>query len=183
METKTRIQKIYETKAIPALQKKFGYKNRLAVPRIEKVTINVGINQQKGDQQQIDAITLGLSKITGQKPVSTKAKKSISSFKIRQGMVVGLMVTLRGKKMFHFIDKLVNVTLPRVRDFRGLDPGIIDKNGNLNIGFKENLAFPEVSQEEMERSHGLEVTITANAASQEEGLELFKSLGFPFKKD
>lgn len=171
----------YLKEVIPVLAKKFGYKNKMAVPKIEKVTINIGINQNRKDQQYLDLMASTLERITGQKPVETKAKKSISSFKIRQGMTVGLMLTLRGKRMYNFLDKLVNITLPRVRDFRGLPLGAVDNSGNLNIGFKEHIAFPEIKSDEIERLHGLQVNVTTSASTQKEGLELFKLLGFPIK--
>lgn len=182
MKRQDNLKQKYQKEVAPALMEKFDYKNKLAVPKIIKVTVNIGINQQRKDQQYVDLVGNTLKRITGQRPVENKAKKSIASFKIRQGMIVGMAVTVRGKKMYHFIDKLINITLPRVRDFRGLSMNVIDKNGNLNLGFKEHIAFPEINPDEVDRLHGLQVCITTNASSREEGIELFKLLGFPFKK-
>lgn len=173
----------YQKEIIPKLKEKFGYKNSLAVPRLEKVVLNVGLGEGLKDKKIIDIVENSLTHITGQKPVKTKAKKSISSFKIREGMVIGMKVTLRKTRMYDFIDKLVNVSLARVRDFRGLSSDAVDKQGNLTIGFKEHIVFPEIRPEEIEKVHGLEVTITTRAKDKEEGLELLTLLGFPFKKD
>lgn len=173
----------YNKEIVPVLAEKFGYKNKISVPKITKVTVNVGINQHRKDQQYLDLVNKTLEKITGQKPVETKAKKSVASFKIRQGMVVGSMITLRGKRMYDFLYKLINVTLPRIRDFRGLGLNTVDSAGNLNLGFKEHIAFPEIKSEEIEQLHGLQINISTSTSSREKGLELFKLLGFPFKKD
>ena len=164
------------------LKEKFGYKNDMAVPRIEKVVVNVGTGQGLKDSKYNEVVEATLERITGQRPVKVGAKKSISNFKIREGQVVGMMVTLRGKRMYDFIDKLVNVTMPRVRDFRGIDPKSVDKQGNLNLGFKEHIAFPEIHSDEVEKIHGLQVTVTTTANNHEEGLELLSQLGFPFIK-
>lgn len=170
----------YRQQVVPALQKEFGLKNPLAVPRLVKVVLNVGLGKQSGDSKHIDLVVKTLTRITGQKPVLTKAKKSISNFKIRQGMVVGAMVTLRGKRMYDFLEKLIRVALPRVRDFRGLSPKSVDAQGNLAIGFKEHLIFPEIRSDEVEAIHGLEVAITTTAHNRQRGLKLFEFLGFPF---
>lgn len=175
------LKKIYKEKVIPKLKEEFGYKNNLAVPAIEKVVVNVGIGKGLKDSKYTEAVEETLVKITGQQPVKTKAKKAISAFKIREGMVVGMKVTLHGQMMYDFIDKLVNVTLPRVRDFRGLSPKSVDQKGNFSIGFKENTAFPEIQPDEIEKMHGLEVAIHTTAKTKEEGLALLKYLGFPFK--
>jgi len=165
----------------PALAAAGGYKNTLAAPRVTKVTLNIGINSGADVKiQEVGAKTL--MTITGQKPVATKAKKSISNFKIREGMVVGLKVTLRGQRLYDFLEKLVRAALPRIRDFRGLSPKLIDKQGNLSIGFKEHTAFPEINPTEIDRLHGLEVVITTTAKTQAEGLALFRALGFPFRE-
>ncbi len=174
--------KKYKEVVVPQMKEKFGYKNDLAVPRIEKVTLNVGISSSNKDTQFIKAIEESLTSITGQRPVKTLAKKSISSFKIRRGMVVGYKVTLRGKKMYDFIYKLINIALPRVRDFWGISLKSVDKQGNLTLGFKENIVFPEINPSKVEKFHGLEVTITTSAKTREEGLTLLKLLGFPFKE-
>jgi large subunit ribosomal protein L5 len=169
----------YEKEAAPQVMAKFGLKNRMAVPKLVKVVLNVGLKQGIKDPKFVDHAEKVLSKITGQKPVKTLAKKSISNFKIRQGMVVGMMVTLRGQRMFDFIDKLVNVTLPRVRDFRGLSPKTVDHHGNLSIGFKEFIAFPEVRPEDTDYIHGLELTVVTTAKDKEKGLALLRAVGFP----
>ena len=153
----------------------------MQVARIEKVTINVGLSSNK-DPKFIEVIERTLQRISGQKPVRTMATKSIAGFKIREGMVLGAMVTLRGDRMWAFLDRLVNVSFPRIRDFRGIDEKSVDKSGNFNYGFKEHVAFPEIDANEVESLHGLQVIITTTADSREEGLALFKGLGFPFKK-
>lgn len=173
----------YIKEAIPTMKEKFGYKNNMAVPKIEKVVVNVGIGSSTlKDEKVQELIAKNLALITGQKPVPTQAKKAISSFKTRKGMIIGLKVTLRGKRMFDFLFRLINVAIPRIRDFRGLDPKSIDQGGNLNIGIKEYIIFPEISTEDVKRIFGLEVTIVTNAKKREEALELFKLLGFPIKK-
>ncbi len=179
---KSELYKIYKEKVIPALIKEFGYKNSLQVPKISKVVINVGYGRQAKDKKFIDGVELTLRLISGQKPVHNKARKSISNFKVRQGMNIGASVTLRGDRMYDFLYKLINLTLPRVRDFRGLNPKSVDKNGNFTIGFKENLSFPEVSDEAQDILHGLEVVINTTANNREEGYALLDKLGFPFKK-
>src|SRR3989344_5977955 len=171
----------YQKESIPALQEKFGYKNKIAVPKIEKVSVNVGINARSVESNYAENVEDMVAKITGQKPVKTKAKKAISAFKIRENMVVGVKVTLRGQRMYDFLDKLIQVAIPRIRDFRGLDPKNIDKQGNLTLGLKEHNVFPEIKSDEAEKLYGLEISITTSAKNHEEGLELFKTLGFPFK--
>jgi large subunit ribosomal protein L5 len=177
-----RLLKKYREIAVPAMTKEFSYKNVMAVPRLSKIVINVGLGQALKDAKFLDIVENTLRKITGQKPVRKKAKKSISAFKIRKGMIVGMMVTLRREKMFSFLDKLINVTLPRVRDFRGISAKKFDGHGNLSLGFKENIAFPEVSAEEIERMHGLELVICTTAKSDTEAEALLRHLGFPFSK-
>jgi large subunit ribosomal protein L5 len=172
----------YQKEIIPAMMKEFGYKNAMAVPKLEKVIINSGLSKALKDPKFFEVIENTLMRITGQRPVKTKAKKSISSFKVRQGMVVGMKVTLRGKRMYDFVDKLINVTLPRIRDFRGLSPKNVDGGGNLNIGFREHIAFPEIKPDEVEKIHGLEVGLVTTASSHEEGLKFLKFLGFPFRE-
>jgi len=177
-----RLQELYKKKIIPEIKKKFGYKNDLAVPKLDKVVVNVGFGRHTKEKQYIDNIINSLTRITGQKPVLTKAKKSISAFKVREGSVIGAMATLRGKRMYDFVEKLVHVSFPRVRDFRGISEKGIDKQGNLSIGFKEHLAFPEIKADEVDRIHGLEVCVSTTAKNREEGLELLRLMGFPFKK-
>lgn len=165
------------------LIKKFGYKNAMAVPRLVKAVINAGVGRNAKDKAFIDGVVSSLERISGQKPVLTKAKQSISAFKTRKGMVVGVAVTLRGRRMFDFAEKLVKITFPRIRDFRGIDPKQVDHSGNLAVGFKEHLAFPEIKADEVGNIHGLQVSLATTAKTYEEGLELFKLLGFPFKKE
>lgn len=176
------LKKKYLEEIVPKLEAKFNYGNILAVPRVIKITLNVGISASKKDDKYQDLITKTLTRISGQKPVFTLAKKAISAFKIRENNVVGAKVTLRGARMYDFLEKLINVALPRVRDFRGIKKTIIDKNGNLNLGFKEHISFAEIDSSELEALHGLEIAITTNAKNYEEGYELFSLLGFPFTK-
>ena len=171
----------YIKQVIPALKEKFGYKNDLAVPKLEKVIVNVGIGHSLKDPKFKETVENTLKRITGQKPVERKAKKAISGFKIRKDQIVGMMVTLRGRRMYDFVDKLINIALPRTRDFRGLNPKSLDRKGNFTIGLREHLAFPEIKADEVEKIHGLEVVIATTAKDDERGLELLKLLGFPFK--
>lgn len=172
----------YVKEVVPALKKELELTNSNAVPKMEKVTLNVGLGRGLKDKAYIETVVSTLERITGQKPVFTKARKSIASFKIREGMNIGVKVTLRGPRMYDFVEKLVSVTFPRVRDFRGIETTTVDQAGNFNYGFKEHIAFPEVSSDEVDRLHGLQVTITTSATSRDEGLALFRALGFPFKK-
>lgn len=175
------VLKRYRETVVPALKERFEISNLNAVPRLEKVVLNVGLGKVQGDAKAIETAQLTLIRISGQKPVLTRARKSISAFKLREGTVIGAKVTLRGPRMLDFIGKLVNVTLPRVRDFQGLDPKGFGQSGNYTLGFKENLAFPEIKSDEVERLHGLEVTIVTTATTPEQGLALLTGLGFPFR--
>ncbi|NMB48249.1 50S ribosomal protein L5 [Candidatus Kuenenbacteria bacterium] len=175
-----RLYQKYQTEVVPKLEADFSYVNKMAVPKITKLTLNVGIPSAKGETKFIELVEKTLARISGQKAVLTKAKQSISSFKTREGQVVGAKVTLRGERMYEFIDKLINLALPSVRDFRGLSKKSIDINGNLTLGFKEHLAFPEINPDEVENIHGLEVCLSTTAKSSREGLALFQYLGFPF---
>lgn len=177
-----RLQELYKKKIISEMKKKFDYKNDLAAPKLEKVVVNVGFGRHIKEKQYIDNVINSLSRITGQKPVLTKAKKSISAFKIRQGNIIGAMVILRGKRMYDFVEKLINISFPRVRDFRGVSAKSVDAHGNLSVGFREHLAFPEIKVDEVDKIHGLEVCISTTAKTREEGLELLRLMGFPFKK-
>lgn len=171
----------YEKKIVPALMERFGYKNRMAVPKLKLVSVNVGMSTNLLKDPKIpETVEATLTRITGQKPVKTLAKKSIASFKVRQGQNIGMKVTLRGARMWHFLEKLIHVTLPRVRDFRGISSKLIDKQGNLSMGFKEYIAFPEIRPDEIEKLHGIQVTVNSTAKTREEGLELYKLMGFPF---
>lgn len=176
------LREIYIKKAVPALTSALKLKGPMAVPKPLAISVNVGMTVgQLKEPKFVEAVTTTLERITGQKPVKTLAKKSIASFKIREGMNIGQKVTLRGDRMWHFLEKLINVTLPRVRDFRGVPDTCVDRQGNLSLGFKEYIAFPEIRSDEVERLHGLQVTITTNAGTREKGLELFRQLGFPFR--
>ena len=177
-----RLKEQYSKTIVPALQKQLGVPNVHSVPRLQKVTVNVGLGSGLKDKAFLEAVESTLTRITGQKPVYTKARLSIAGFKIREEMNVGMKVTIRGPRMYDFIEKLVGVTFARIRDFRGIDPKSVDTAGNFNYGFKEHIAFPEVNSDEVDRLHGLQVTITTSATSREEGLALFEALGFPFKK-
>lgn len=173
----------YHKEAIPKLKEKFGAKNVMAVPRILKVTVNSGIGKYLKEKEAVDEIFDGLKTICGQKPVFTKSKKSVSGFKVRQGQEIGIAVTLRGRRMWHFAERLVTAALPRVRDFRGIDPKNIDRNGNLNLAVKEQIVFPEIVPESVKTIFGFQINITTSAKTKEEGLELFKLLGFPIKQE
>ena len=166
--------------AVPAMNKKFGYKNALATPKIIKVVVSSGIGSFK-DEAKKEAALKSFTQIVGQKPLINKAKKSIASFKLREGMVVGYSATLRGPRMYDFLEKLVSVTIPRVRDFRGLERKLVDQMGNMSIGFKEHISFPESAEEDVRSAFGLGVTIVTTAKSKEEAFELLKLAGFPFK--
>lgn len=173
----------YTKTAIAEMKKKFSYKNVMAVPRIKKVVVNVGIGKIAKENDKIEEVVNSITAITGQKPVKVKAKKAISGFKVREGMEVGVKATLRGKRMWQFIDRLVNSTLPRTRDFQGINKRAVDQKGNLNIGIKEHMIFPEISPERVKHTFGLQVTVSTDARTQEEGLELFRLLGFPIKNE
>jgi large subunit ribosomal protein L5 len=172
----------YKKEIVPALQKELGLKNVMQVPKIKKVVLNAGIGRFVKEPRFIENVENTLTKISGQKPMRTKAKKSISNFKTREGMEIGVAVTLRGAKMYQFLDKLLAITLPRVRDFRGLSDKSFDKNGNYAIGFKENLAFPEIKAEELEKIHGLQIIINTNAKNKVAGKALLTHIGLPFVK-
>ncbi|MEK7681127.1 MAG: 50S ribosomal protein L5 [Patescibacteria group bacterium] len=172
----------FKKEIAPALAKQLGYKNIMQAPRVTKVVINVGVGRFIKEPHFIENVENTLKRISGQKPVRTKAKQSISNFKIREGMEIGVVVTLRGPRMYQFLEKLVSITLPRVRDFRGLSDKSFDKKGNYCMGFKENMAFPEIKAEEIEKIHGLQLIIKTTAKNKEEGKALLISLGFPFVK-
>ena len=173
----------HKKEIIARMKEKFGYKNDFSAPKIKKVVINVGTGSVFRDEQIQQLVARDIAAITGQKAAPTMAKRAISAFKSRQGMIVGYKATLRGKRMLDFIDRLINVVLPRVRDFRGLEPKSVDKAGNLTIGIKEHIIFPEISHEEIKKIFGLEITINISAKSREEALEFFRLLGLPLKKE
>lgn len=177
-----RLKQLYKKNILPELKKRFGYGNDLQVPGLEKVVVNVGLSRNFKDDEFVNEVVSNLTAITGQKPILTKARKSVSSFKIREGMFIGAKVTLRGQKMYDFVEKLVNITFPRVKDFRGISEDMVDVQGNLSIGFRENTPFAELEAHNIKNIHGLEVCVNTTAKSREEGLELFRAMGFPFKE-
>ncbi len=177
-----RLQEQYRKSIIPALQKEFSVKNVMAVPKVTKVTINTGIGKLIKDDAAVKKVERDLALLSGQKPVVRAAKKSISSFKVREGMPVGMSVTLRGRRMYDFLDRLIALALPMSKDFRGIDPKNVDRDGNLNLGIKEQTIFPEVTYETLKDIFGLQVTVTTNAKNHERGMALLRHLGFPFKK-
>src|SRR5580698_3406182 len=176
-----RLREHYLTKVVPALTKEFGYKNIMAVPKVEKVIINIGMGEATGNAKLMDAAVNELNAIAGQKAVVTKARKSIAAFKLREGMAIGCMVTLRGDRMYEFFDRLVNVSLPRVRDFRGVSSKSFDGRGNYTLGIKEQLIFPEIDYAKVEKTKGMNISITTTARTDAEGLALLKQLGMPFR--
>jgi large subunit ribosomal protein L5 len=171
----------YKKKIIPILQKELGIKNILALPRVEKVVINAGLGRALKDEKFLEVALKDLALITGQKPKTTLAKKSIANFKIRGGMIIGATVTLRGQRMYDFISRLINIALPRTRDFRGINVKSLDKNHNLTIGVKEHIVFPEIKGEEVRNIFGFEITIVVKAKNRNEAITLYKALGFPMK--
>jgi large subunit ribosomal protein L5 len=173
----------YNDVIVPLLTKDLGIKNKLALPKLRKVVVNVGIGANKTNPKLTETVMANLTAITGQKPVIRKARKAISGFKVRTGDEVGLMVTLRGQRMYDFVQKIAHVTLPRLRDFRGLDPKSFDQAGNFTLGFKEQLIFPEITNEKTEVTHGLEVSMIMNTHNAEHSKQLLVALGFPFKKN
>jgi len=177
-----RLKEKYEKEILPSMMKDFGIKNRMAAPSIKKISLNVGVGKMSITNNKIvEQVTNNIAKITGQRPVVTKSKKSVAGFKLREGMPVGIMVTLRGPRMYEFLDRLVNVSLPRVRDFRGLDAKAFDKQGGYSIGIKEYTVFPEIVAESTDILHGLQVNVSLKNANKEKGLALLKYFGFPFR--
>ena len=176
------IKKLYTEEVAPALFKKFEYKSVMQIPKIEKIVINIGLGEAKDNPKVIEAAANDLAIITGQKPVVTKAKKSIANFKLRQGMNIGVKVTLRGEKMYEFIDRLFNVALPRVRDFRGINPNAFDGRGNYSLGIKEQLIFPEIEYDKIDKIRGMDIIFVTTANTDEEGRELLTLMGAPFTR-
>jgi large subunit ribosomal protein L5 len=177
-----RLKDYYVSTVAPALMSKFGYKNVMQIPRLDKVVINVGAGEAKENAKAIDAIMNDLSLITGQRPVVCRAKKSVANFKLREGMPIGVKVTLRGEKMWDFVDKLFNVAFPRVRDFRGINPNSFDGKGNYSTGIKEQLIFPEIEYDKIDKVRGMDINFITTAATDEEAKELLTLLGAPFAK-
>ncbi|HBA36981.1 TPA: 50S ribosomal protein L5 [Candidatus Falkowbacteria bacterium] len=179
-----RLKEKYQKQIAPELKTKLGFKNSLLVPRLTKVVLNVGFGRHVKEKDFMANVEKGLTKIAGQKPVLTVSKKSISAFKIREGLIIGAKVTLRGQRMYDFVERLVNIVFPRVRDFRGISEKSVDREGNMTVGFKEYVSFPEILADEADSNiFGLEVCLGTSAKNREAGLELFRALGFPFKKD
>jgi large subunit ribosomal protein L5 len=176
-----RLQKIYQDKIVPALIQQFGYTSVMQVPRLEKITLNMGVSEAVSDKKVMDHAVGDLTKIAGQKPVVTKSKKAIAGFKIRDGVPIGCMVTLRGKRMYEFLDRFVTVALPRVRDFRGISGRAFDGRGNYNVGVKEQIIFPEIEYEKIDAVRGLNISITTSAQTDDECKALLAAFRFPFK--
>ena len=173
---------LYTNEVAPALLKKFNYKSTMQIPKLDKIVINIGLGEAKDNPKVIDSALNDLTIITGQKPVVTKAKKSIANFKLRQGMNIGVKVTLRGDKMYEFIDRLFNVALPRVRDFRGINPNAFDGRGNYSLGIKEQLIFPEIEYDKIDKIRGMDIIFVTTAKTDEEGRELLTLMGAPFTR-
>jgi large subunit ribosomal protein L5 len=178
---KSRLQEKYRSETVPALMKRFNWENHMAVPRLQKITVNIGLGEASQNAKLLDTAAQELGQITGQKAMITKAKKSIANFKIRKGMPIGCAVTLRGDRMYEFLDRLCNVVLPRVRDFRGLPYNAFDGRGNYTLGLKDQLVFPEIDYTKVDKIKGMNVTFTTTAKNDEEGRELLKGLGFPLR--
>lgn len=177
-----RLKEQYASEFAPALMKKFGYTSVMQIPKLDKVVINVGCGEARDNPKIIDAIVSDLSKITGQRPVVCKAKKSVANFKLREGMNIGAKVTLRGERMYEFVDRLFNVALPRVRDFRGIPDRGFDGRGNFTLGIKEHMIFPEMESDRIENPKGMNITIVTSATTDKEGKLLLEQLGMPFRK-
>jgi large subunit ribosomal protein L5 len=177
-----RLREHYIKTAIPALKKEFGYENPMAVPRLVKISVNIGLGEATSNAKLMDGAVNELGAIAGQKPVVTKAKKSIAAFKLREGMPIGCMVTLRGDRMYEFLDRLVNVALPRVRDFRGVSPKSFDGRGNYTLGVRDQLIFPEIDYSKVDKTKGMNVSITTTARTDAEGMSLLRSMGMPFRQ-
>lgn len=175
-------REFYETEVVEAMMKKFNYKNKMAVPKIEKIVVNMGLGEAKENVKIIENAVRDMSIVTGQKPIVTKAKKSISAFKLRQGMPIGCKVTLRGEKMYSFANRLISVALPRVRDFRGISAEAFDGRGNYTLGVKEQLIFPEIQYDKIDKIRGMDIIIVTTANSDEEARELLTLFGMPFRK-
>ena len=177
-----RLKDYYKSDVAPALMKKFGYKSVMQIPKLEKIVINVGCGEARENSKVMDAVVKDLAAITGQKPVLTVAKTSIANFKLREGMVIGAKVTLRAEKMYEFMDRFFNVALPRVRDFRGINPNSFDGRGNYTVGLKEQLIFPEIEYDKIDKIRGMDIVICTTAQTDEEARELLTLVGAPFER-
>jgi large subunit ribosomal protein L5 len=178
----SRLKEKYQKEVLPTLSAEFGYKNVMQVPRLEKIVINIGLGEAIQNPRALEAAERDLAAITGQHPVITRAKRSISQFKVREGMAIGMMVTLRGNRMYDFFDKLVNITLPRIRDFQGVPRNSFDGRGNFTLGMKEQVVFPEIEYDKVDKSRGLEISVVTTARTNEEGRRFLQLLGMPFQE-
>ena len=178
-----RLKKAYEDRIAKAMTEKFGYKNALEVPKLDKITLNMGVGEASQDKKKVQTAAEEMELIAGQKPVITKAKKSIAQFKLREGMPIGCKVTLRRERMYEFMDRLVTIAMPRIRDFRGLNPKSFDGRGNYAMGLKEQIVFPEISYDKIEKVRGMDIIVTTTAKTDEEARELLRLFGFPFPQD
>jgi large subunit ribosomal protein L5 len=178
----TRLQEFYRDKVVPQLKAELGLKNPMEVPKILKITVNMGVGEAVADRKVVDAAAGDLAKITGQKPVLCKAKKAVASFKVREGLPIGCKVTLRGARMYEFLDRLISVAMPRIRDFRGVSPRAFDGRGNYTLGVKEQIIFPEIQYDQIDQLRGMDITITTNAKDDKAGRALLQAFNFPFRK-
>ena len=178
-----RLRKKYDEEIVKAMTEKFGYANRFAVPAIEKITINMGVGEGSQDKKKVQSALEEMQLIAGQKPVITMAKKSIAQFKLREGMPIGVKVTLRRERMFEFLDRLITIAMPRIRDFRGLNPKSFDGRGNFAMGLKEQIVFPEISYDAIDQVRGMDIIVTTSAKTDDESREMLKLFGFPFPQD
>jgi len=178
----SRLQDFYRGTVVPKLSKELGLKNPMQVPRITKITVNMGVGEAVADRKVVDAAAADLAKITGQKPLITKAKKAIASFKLREGLPIGCKVTLRGERMYEFLDRLITVAIPRIRDFRGVSARAFDGRGNYTLGVKEQIIFPEIQYDAIDQLRGMDITITTTAETNEQGRALLEAFNFPFRK-
>ena len=177
-----RLKKIYSEKIVPELKKSLGLKNTMQVPRILKITVNMGVGEAVADKKVMDAATADMAKITGQKPLITKSRKAIASFKLRAGLPIGAKVTLRGARMYEFLDRLVNIAIPRIRDFRGISTRSFDGRGNYSLGVKEQIIFPEIQYDQIDQIRGMDITISTSAVDDKHGRALLEAFNFPFRK-
>jgi large subunit ribosomal protein L5 len=176
------MKEVYKNEVLPALQKEFGYKSVMQVPKIEKITLNMGVGEALADKKLLENAIADLEKLSGQKPVTTKARKSVAGFKVREGYPIGCKVTLRGDRMWEFFERLVGIAIPRIRDFRGLNSKSFDGRGNYSMGVKEQIIFPEIDYDKIDKIRGLDITITTSAKTDDEGRALLRAFNFPFKK-
>jgi large subunit ribosomal protein L5 len=183
VDVMNRMKERYQKDIVPVLMKEFALDNVMQVPRVTKVTVNIGMGEARENPKALDAAVSDITQITGQKPIVTKAKKAIANFKLREGMLNGIKVTLRGEKMWSFLDRLMNIVLPRVRDFRGISPNSFDGRGNYSLGLREQLIFPEIEYDKIDKIRGLELTIVTTAPNDEQARRLLQLLGMPFRKD